>query len=168
MYFSDTRQERQNKLDQNRLAGKNLPKQKEHCLLNKSPISPIEHTPNVSECNNQKPADKLLATFVNQMVASAFELSADDLMRANRGNARASRARQISIYLMHTALSFSLSKIAIIYQKDRTTVGYACRVIEDLRDGPAFDDRILELEETVKTVLKLSAYIPTKGGRSEK
>lgn len=120
----------------------------------------------VNATREQKPEmqnasqDRLLAMFVNQMVASAFELSANDLMQASRGKARASRARQISIYLMHTVLSFSLTKIAKIYSKDRTTVGYACRVIEDLRDTPAFDDRIIELEETVKTVLKLVAYIP--------
>lgn len=112
----------------------------------------------------EKPADKLLATFVNQMVASAFELTSERLLQVNRGNAQATRARQISIYLMHTVLSFSFIKIARIYNKDRTTVGYACRVIEDLRDTPVFDDRILELEETVKIVLELASYIPEQGG----
>jgi chromosomal replication initiation ATPase DnaA len=110
------------------------------------------------------PNEKLLATFVNQMVASAFELPAERLLRYDRGNARATRARQISIYLMHTALSFSLASISRIYNKDRTTIGYACRVIEDLRDTPAFDDKISELEETVKTVLKLAEYVPAQRG----
>lgn len=127
-------------------------------------------------CNNQgngisslcKPSHKLLATFVNQMVASAFELPSERLLRYDRGNAKATRARQIAIYLMHTGLSFSLSTISRIYKKDRTTIGYACRVIEDLRDNPAFDDRILELEETISTVLKLASYVPEKGGRSER
>lgn len=118
---------------------------------------------NLGKIALDNPADKLLATFVNQMVASAFELPAQQLLKVNRGNARSTRARQISIYLMHTFLSFSLMKIARIYHKDRTTVGYACRVIEDLRDSPAFDDRMLELEETVKTVLKLAAYVPQRG-----
>ncbi len=112
--------------------------------------------------------EKLLAQFVNQMVASAFELPAERLLRCDRGNARATRARQISIYLMHTALSFSLSTISRIYNKDRTTIGYACRVIEDLRDSASFDDRISELEETVATVLKLASYVPTKGSCGEK
>ena len=116
----------------------------------------------------QLPSDKLLATFINQMVASAFELPPERLLRYERGNARATRARQISIYLMHTTLSFSLSTISRIYSKDRTTIGYACRVIEDLRDKPAFDDRIIELENTINTVLKLASYVPTKGGRHEK
>lgn len=116
----------------------------------------------------QQPSDKLLATFINQMVASAFELSPERLLRYERGSARATRARQISIYLMHTTLSFSLSTISRIYKKDRTTIGYACRVIEDLRDKPAFDDRIVELENTINTVLKLASYVPAKGGCYEK
>jgi len=110
-----------------------------------------------------KPGDRLLATFVNQMVASSFNLPAQTLFVLTRQNSRATRARQISIYLMHTALSFPLSKIASIYDKDRTTVGYACRVIEDLRDKPAFDDRIIELENTIETVLALAACTPEKG-----
>ena len=108
------------------------------------------------------PGDRLLATFVNQMVASTFELPSERLLCYNRGNARATRARQISIYLMHTALSFSLLKISRIYNKDRTTIGHACRVIEDLRDTPSFDDRILELEKTISTVLKLASCVPQK------
>ncbi len=124
------------------------------------------------QCNGipslTKPGDRLLATFVNQMVASAFELPSERLLRYDRGNAKATRARQISIYLMHTGLSFSLSTISRIYKKDRTTIGYACRVIEDLRDSPAFDDRILELEQTISTVLKLASYTPEKGGNDEK
>lgn len=114
------------------------------------------------------PGEKLLATFVNQMVASAFELPSERLLRYERGNAKATRARQIAIYLMHTGLSFSFAKISRIYNKDRTTIGYACRVIEDLRDTPAFDDRLVELENTVNTALKLASYVPSKGGRYEK
>ena len=114
------------------------------------------------------PGDKLLATFINQMVASAFELPAERLLRVDRGNARATRARQISIYLMHTTLSFSFSTISRIYNKDRTTIGYACRVIEDLRDGPAFDDRIIELEKIIVTVLKLASNSPEKGESNAK
>lgn len=126
------------------------------------------HKHNAGIASITKSGDKLLATFVNQMAASAFELTSERLLRVDRGNARATRARQISIYLMHTVLSFPLIKIARIYKKDRTTIGHACRVIEDLRDNPAFDDRILELEETVQTVLKLASYIPEKASLNGK
>lgn len=123
---------------------------------------------NIGLASLELPGEKLLATFVNQMVASAFELPSERLLRYDRGNAKATRARQIAIYLMHTGLSFSLAKVSRIYNKDRTTIGYACRLIEDLRDSPAFDDRILELKSTINTVLKLASYVPSKGARDEK
>lgn len=136
------------------------------CSTIKTTDKPNIQATGISSLN--KPGDKLLATFVNQMVASAFELPAERLLRYDRGNAKAVRARQIAIYLMHTGLSFPLSKISYIYRKDRTTIGYACRVVEDLRDTPAFDDRIIELEQTISTVLKLASYIPENGGNDAK
>lgn len=123
---------------------------------------------NIGIASLELPGEKLLATFINQMVASAFELPSERLFSYDRGNAKATRARQISIYLLHTGLSFSHAKISRIYNKDRTTISYACRLIEDLRDNPAFDDRILELEKTINTVLKLAAYVPSVGVRHEK
>jgi len=98
----------------------------------------------------------LLAKFVNQMVASVFELTADKLLHNDRGHSKTTRARQIAIYLMHTCLSFSLTEIAKFYHKDRTTISYSCRVVEDLRDTPAFDERLQELEQTIQTVLFLT------------
>ncbi len=132
----------------------------------KGSMTPNIHSYGITSLN--KPGDRLLATFVNQMVASAYEIPSQRLLKDDRGTAKATRARQISIYLMHTGLSFSLSKISRIYRKDRTTIGYACRVVEDLRDTPAFDDRLIELEETINTVLILAAYIPENGGQNAK
>lgn len=120
-------------------------------ILNKSEALTLEQT-NIT----------LLAKFVNQMVASTFGIPPESLFIQDRANLKAVRARQISIYLMHTALSFPLTRIASIYEKDRTTVGYACRVVEDLRDKPAFDDQMIELENTIKTVLSLTTFTPEK------
>lgn len=105
---------------------------------------------------------KMLAKFVNQMVATAYEVTGDHLFNNARGNSREIRARQISMYLMHICLSFSLTEIARIYARDRTTIGHACRVIEDMRDTPVFDDRIIEMEETIQTVIALATNYPIK------
>ena len=141
---------------------------KEYFKVNKSSLSSVVDSKTKGISCLKRADDRLLATFVNQMVASAFELPSDRLLRCDRGNARATRARQISIYLMHTALSFSLATISRVYNKDRTTIGYACRVIEDLRDNPAFDDRIIELENTITTVLRLATHISEMGGCNDK
>ena len=99
---------------------------------------------------------RLLARFVNQMAASVYGISSETLLLETRGTAKISRARQIAAYLMHTVLSLPYHEIGMIYGRDRTTISYACRVIEDLRDTPAFDDHIIELERTVKIVLSLT------------
>ena len=105
---------------------------------------------------------RLLARFVNQMAASVYGTSSEILLLETRGTAKISRARQIAIYLMHTVLSLPYHEIGIIYGRDRTTISYACRVIEDLRDTPAFDDRIIEMERTVKIVLSLTNVPPVR------
>ena len=129
-------------------------------------VSPILHETRLGSlaCLNSA-RKRLLAKFVNQMVASTFGFTADHLLRSERGDAKAARARQVSIYLMHTCLSFSLTEIAKLYSKDRTTIGHACRVIEDKRDTPAFDDRIIELEQTIQTVLVLAQNDAVTVGR---
>jgi len=101
------------------------------------------------------PGKRILARFINQMVASVYSLPASRLLRCDRGKASASRARQVSIYLMHTLLSLSYGEVGTVYGKDRTTIAYACHLIEDLRDEPAFDDKLLELENTIIMVLSL-------------
>ncbi len=98
---------------------------------------------------------RLLYSFVNQMVAAAFEIKADALMHNQRGDARTSRARQIAMYLINTSLSQSFVEVAAFYGRDRTTVSHACTVVEELRDIAEFDTRLSELEKTITTVLKL-------------
>ena len=44
-----------------------------------------------------------------------------------------------------------------MFGRDRTTVSYACKVIEELRDIPATDDKLLEMEKTIAIVLELAA-----------
>lgn len=66
----------------------------------------------------------------------------------NRSRCRSgvARARQISMYLSHVIRRHSLTDIGRIFDRDRTTVSYACAVIEDLRDDPRIDAEISRLE----------------------
>ena len=47
--------------------------------------------------------------------------------------------RQIAMYVCHVSLQISLSEIGLAFGRDRTTVAYSCRVIEDRRDDRGFD-----------------------------
>jgi len=97
----------------------------------------------------------LLNVFVIQMVASAMEVDAGEITRQPRGNTKLCRARQVAMYLMNVALGISFNEIGKVFGKDRTTVSYACGVIEELRDVPVFDDRLIELEDILSTVLQM-------------
>ena len=58
----------------------------------------------------------------------------------------ARRARHIAMYVCNVALRISHYDIARQYGVDRSTVGYACHVVEDGRDDRAFDDFVTRLE----------------------
>lgn len=60
------------------------------------------------------------------------------------------RARQLAMYLSHVVLGRSLSEIAGAFGRDRTTVSYACALIEDMRDDPSFDEEVSALERRIE------------------
>lgn len=64
-------------------------------------------------------------------------------------------ARQVAMYLMNVAYGVSLTRIGKTFNRDRSTAGHACNVIEDCREDPLVDEKILRLE----TFLKMSEQI---------
>ena len=80
------------------------------------------------------------------MVAQAFGLLPSDLETATRGCARAALARQTLMYLARVSCGMTLSEAAALCGRDRTTAAHACRVIEDRRDDPRFDAKLIALE----------------------
>ena len=66
---------------------------------------------------------------------------------------RLSQSRQIAMYVCHVALQFSLSEVGQAFNRDRTTVAYACRVIEDRRDDRAFDEFVASIERLSISIL---------------
>ena len=109
---------------------------------------------------NSVPSDHasapLLLRVTSEIVAHSFDLDPRKLVSRKRGSSAVSRARQVTAYLLHTTLSMPLIDIARELQKDRTTIGHACRMVEDLRDDPDFDDRISGLESTLHLIKGLA------------
>lgn len=68
------------------------------------------------------------------------------LVHVSRCRADAARARQLAMYLAHVAKGISLTAIGAAFGRDRTTVSYACALVEDLRDSPEFDAELDRLE----------------------
>ena len=81
------------------------------------------------------------ATLAGNLAAYAFGADGADMMCATRGAAHAAFVRQAAMYLAHVAFEMSLSRVAYAFERDRSTVAHACRVIEDKRDDEEFDAR---------------------------
>jgi chromosomal replication initiation ATPase DnaA len=94
--------------------------------------------------------DRLTVAFITSLVALAADLPVRDIIAPNRGSVAGTRARQLAIYLAHVALSWPLGRVALAFNRDRTTAGHAVRRVEDLRDDPALDARLSELETCIR------------------
>lgn len=94
--------------------------------------------------------DETRAHFIMDLVALATGVPATQIRSETRNNARAARARQIAMYLAYVSFQWPLVRIGAAFGRDRTTAGYACRLVEDLRDDRAFDSRLERLETCLK------------------
>jgi chromosomal replication initiation ATPase DnaA len=86
---------------------------------------------------------------VFEAVEAAFDIGRRDLRAATRGRCEISFARQTGMYLARVVLGMTLLQAARLFGRDRTTASHACRVIEDLRDDPAFDALLSAMEAFV-------------------
>jgi hypothetical protein len=83
------------------------------------------------------------------LVSLATGVNAVDILGRMRGTGQAARARQLAMYLLHTALSLSYAEVARVFARDRSTVAHACRQVEDLRDDRRHDRMLHELESVL-------------------
>lgn len=86
---------------------------------------------------------------VEACIALVFAIPHHAIRCNTRGKAGVARARQVAMYLCHTSLALSLTEVGELFVRDRTTVGHACRLVEDLRDDKDFDLKIACLEKAV-------------------
>jgi Bacterial dnaA protein helix-turn-helix len=91
-----------------------------------------------------------LRMIIEQAVALGFDIEPELLSFPSRGRARTALARQVSMYVAHVSLSFSLTQVGQLFDRDRTTVAHACEVVEQRRDDVAFDRAIELLERVVR------------------
>lgn len=88
---------------------------------------------------------------VEACIAVVFAVPHRAIRCTTRGKAGVARARQVAMYLCHTSLALSLTEVGLLFERDRTTVGHACRLVEDLRDDKSFDLQMACLEKAVGT-----------------
>jgi len=93
---------------------------------------------------------KTTPELVVDMVAAAFEVSAQDLMFSTRRR-QVSFPRQVAMYLVRQYTSLSLPQIGHFFGgKDHTTVLYACEKIAQKRDSdPKFAQLLAQIKDRI-------------------
>ena len=109
--------------------------------------------------------------FIKYSTAKAFGIRSCDLDSRTRKQADIAFARQIAMYIAHVRLGLNLGEVGRVFQRDRTTVGHACRLIEDRRDDEQVDFLINCLERAVEECLQIAHHRPceiTSGVENER
>lgn len=99
--------------------------------------------------------DEDRAYLAGALTAFALGMKTEAVLGGGRGSPAVSRARHIAMYLLRAGLGMSLARVAGAFGRDRSTVAYACQVIEDLRDDPDFDIWIEQLSVGLSSVAVL-------------
>jgi hypothetical protein len=86
------------------------------------------------------------------LVATALGVPEAVLLHQQRCRRPIARARQLAMYLMHVILQRDYAEVGRFFQRDRTTVSYACALIEDLREDKRFDAEVCRLEAVLETL----------------
>ena len=97
------------------------------------------------------PRDEQILELCEGMIditAALFNVSSKEMRKPGRSSLGVSRVRQVAMYVAHVVLTLSLNDIGRAFGRDRTTVLYACHLVEDLRDDTDFD-RIITMTERV-------------------
>jgi len=97
------------------------------------------------------PRDELALELCEGMIditAALFNVPSKEIRKPGRTTLGVSRVRQVAMYVAHVILRLNMTDIGRAFGRDRTTVMYACHLIEDLRDDEDFD-RIITMTERV-------------------
>lgn len=97
------------------------------------------------------PERRLLCMIVRQL--------AEELLRVTGlehdqepGRRATSHVRQVAMYVCHVAYSMPMGEVAQAFGRDRSTVGHACRMVEDRRDDRAYDTFVAIVERMASAI----------------
>lgn len=114
--------------------------------------SPEPFTRKLSPVSDERIAD--ICECVMDLVAALFNVSGRDLRRPGRCTVGVARVRQIGMYVAHVVLRLNMTEVGRGFGRDRTTVQYACQLIEDMRDDPDFDHIVSVTEQVVAAAFR--------------
>jgi len=94
--------------------------------------------------------DEAAARLAAGVAGYALDVPPEEIIGGARGSANVAFARQVAAYLCHIAFEWSLSRVALAFGRDRSTMAHACHAIEDRREEPQFDLWIGALEAMLR------------------
>ena len=97
--------------------------------------------------------DRARALLAMSLTAYALNVPLQKVL-AGRRDQRAALARQAAMYVSHVAFGISMARVASAFGRDRSTVGHACRLMEDRRDDARFDRWMDALERSAEAAPK--------------
>lgn len=119
------------------------------------------YTPADSNARNAKrPSSTEGDTFCHlaaKLAAGCFDVRVAEIAARSRCSPRVANARHVAMYLAHVVCGLSLASVGSGFKRDRSTVSYACRRVEDSRDDPAVDSMLAGLECSARIVLELES-----------
>ncbi|MEO1042155.1 MAG: helix-turn-helix domain-containing protein [Pseudomonadota bacterium] len=90
------------------------------------------------------------ADLVINVTSRKFSVSRAALLAKSRSQTDIAFARQVAMYLVHVVFGLSFRDTGDAFRRERTTVAYACSLVEDKRDDVAFDRQLDAIEESLK------------------
>jgi chromosomal replication initiation ATPase DnaA len=106
------------------------------------------------------------AELVVAVTSRAFKVPAKELLAHSRGEQRIAYARQVAMYLTHIVFGGTYQDAGAPFGRERTTVAYACSIVEDDRDEQSFDRKLDLLEEMLTRLWSLQELQDRENGRS--
>ena len=89
-----------------------------------------------------------------RLAADAAGITLNEVLHAQRGCRDSAAARALAMYLAHVGLGVSMSRVALGFNRHRSTVAYACRRIEERREVAGWDRWVDALEEDARCALQ--------------
>lgn len=90
-----------------------------------------------------------LCDAVVDIVAALSAVPGREIRSRARESRAASQARHMAMYVSHVVLGLSMRQVGIGFGRDRTSIVYACHLIEDMRDDIEFDRLVAMVERVV-------------------
>lgn len=85
------------------------------------------------------------------LLAATVKLSEPLMFASRRMDAHIAFRRQLGMYIACTALNLNQTEVGRLFGRDRATVRFALRLVEDMRDHKIYDDMIEALGRELVT-----------------